>query len=75
LIVYNSTYCRAAVHWTRIREKIFDTFYTTKPEGIGLGLTISCSIIEAWRHLWATPNELGGVIFQFTLPAGLEETS
>jgi signal transduction histidine kinase len=51
-------------------EKIFNTFYTTKSEGLGLGLSISRSIIESHGgRLWAEPNETGsGATFQFTLP-------
>jgi PAS domain S-box-containing protein len=49
---------------------LFDTFYTTKPGGMGMGLAISRSIIEAHGgQLWATPNEPHGAVFQFTLPA------
>ena len=49
--------------------KLFDTFYTTKPEGMGMGLAISRSIIEAHGgRLWATANEPHGAVFQFTLP-------
>jgi signal transduction histidine kinase len=50
-------------------EKIFDAFYTTKPQGMGMGLAISRSIIEAHGgRLWATPNEGDGAAIQFTLP-------
>ena len=49
---------------------LFEAFYTTKPEGMGLGLAISRSIIEAHGgRLWATPNQPHGAVFQFTLPA------
>jgi len=50
-------------------ERLFETFYTTKPGGLGMGLSICHSIIEAHGgRLWATANVPQGAIFQFTLP-------
>jgi C4-dicarboxylate-specific signal transduction histidine kinase len=50
-------------------DKIFTPFFTTKPHGIGLGLAISRSIIEAHEgRLWAEPRSGGGTIMEFTLP-------
>jgi len=50
-------------------EQIFETFYTTKPEGLGMGLAICRSIIEGHGgRLWAQPNKKHGATFQFTLP-------
>jgi signal transduction histidine kinase len=49
---------------------IFDAFYTTKPEGIGMGLAICRSIIEAHGgQLWASPQVPHGSVFQFSVPA------
>jgi signal transduction histidine kinase len=49
-------------------QRIFDAFYTTKPDGLGMGLTISRSIVE-WHggRLWAQANDGPGATFQFTL--------
>jgi len=59
-----------------LRDKIFDPFYTTKPEGMGMGLTISRSILQAHGgRLWATAKEGPGTVFQFTLPKYNEEES
>jgi len=50
-------------------EQLFEPFYTTKPQGIGMGLWISRSIIEAHHgSLWATANAPHGAVFQFALP-------
>ena len=51
-------------------EKIFDTFFTTKPSGMGMGLPISRSIITSYGgRLWATENaQQPGATFQFSLP-------
>jgi signal transduction histidine kinase len=50
-------------------DEMFEAFYSTKPTGMGLGLTISRSIIEAHDgRLWAKPNQPRGAVFQFTLP-------
>jgi signal transduction histidine kinase len=51
-------------------ERVFDAFYTTKSGGMGMGLSICRSIIDAHGgRLWAEANEPRGTRFQFTLPA------
>jgi PAS domain S-box-containing protein len=51
-------------------DRVFEAFYTTKPSGLGLGLSICRSIIEAHNgRLWATPNVPRGAIFGFIAPA------
>jgi len=49
-------------------DRLFDAFYTTKPDGMGMGLSICRSIIEAHGgRVWATPNAPQGAVLQFTL--------
>jgi signal transduction histidine kinase len=51
--------------------RLFEPFYTTKAEGMGMGLAICRSIVEAHGgRLWATACEPHGTLFQFTIPAG-----
>jgi signal transduction histidine kinase len=51
-------------------DQLFEPLYTTKPDGLDMGLSISQSIIVAHGgHLWATPNARHGATFQFVLPA------
>jgi signal transduction histidine kinase len=51
-------------------ERVFEAFYTTKPGGLGLGLSICRSIIETHNgRLWASPNVPRGAIFAFIAPA------
>jgi Histidine kinase-, DNA gyrase B-, and HSP90-like ATPase len=57
-------------------DRLFDAFYTTKPQGLGMGLAISRSIIEAHGgRLWAKANQPRGTVFQFTLPVRGERIS
>ena len=51
-------------------NQIFDAFFTTKPQGTGMGLTITQAIIETHGgHVWASTNVGRGATFHFTLPA------
>lgn len=55
-------------------DHVFDAFFTTKPDGMGMGLAISRTIIESHGgRIWATPNSPRGAVFQFTLPASEEQ--
>jgi signal transduction histidine kinase len=55
-------------------SRIFESFYTTKAGGMGMGLSISRSILQNHGgRLWATPNEGPGTTFHFTLPKYLAE--
>jgi PAS domain S-box-containing protein len=57
-------------------DKIFDSFYTTKPGGMGMGLSISRSIVQVHGgRLWATVNNGPGTSFHFTLPKYQDEES
>jgi PAS domain S-box-containing protein len=51
-------------------DRVFEAFYTTKANGVGMGLSICRSIIDAHGgRLWAEPNERRGAVFQFALPS------
>ncbi len=50
-------------------DKLFTAFHNTKPEGMGIGLSISRSIVESHHgRLWAEPNDGPGVTFAFSIP-------
>jgi PAS domain S-box-containing protein len=56
-------------------DRLFDAFYTTKPGGLGMGLSICRSILEAHEgRLWVSANRPRGAVFQFTLPLERAET-
>ncbi len=57
-------------------NKIFEAFYTTKTDGMGIGLSISRSIIEAHQgRIWATPNDGPGCTFSFAIPRAVGEVA
>jgi PAS domain S-box-containing protein len=56
-------------------ERVFTAFYTTKPKGMGMGLAICRSMVEAHGgKMWASANEPRGAVFQFTLPLERDES-
>ena len=56
-------------------NRLFDAFYTTKPEGMGIGLSVSRSIIESHEgRLWCEPHDGPGATFTFSIPAKATET-
>jgi two-component system sensor kinase FixL len=58
-----------------VQQNLFQTFFTTKETGMGVGLSISRSIIEAHGgRMWAETNPVGGATFRFTLPAASSES-
>jgi signal transduction histidine kinase len=58
----------------RVLERIFEPFYSNKPQGMGIGLAISRFIIEAHGgQLWAARNRGAGATFQFRLPSSAAE--
>jgi PAS domain S-box-containing protein len=56
-------------------DRVFKAFYTTKPKGMGMGLAICRSMVEAHGgRMWASANEPAGAVFQFTLPLERDES-
>jgi signal transduction histidine kinase len=57
-------------------EEVFNAFFTTKPQGSGMGLAISRCIVESHGgRLWATSHDGRGATFHFTLPTAVVEVS
>jgi signal transduction histidine kinase len=57
-------------------DEIFNAFFTTKPQGSGMGLAISRSIVESHGgYLWATSNDGQGATFHFSLPVACYQRS
>ena len=60
---------------SRTVDKLFEAFYTTKPSGMGIGLSVSRSIIESHHgRIWAEPNDGPGATFAFAIPCAVERT-
>ena len=56
-------------------DNLFEAFYTTKPSGMGIGLSVSRSIIESHHgRIWAEPNDGPGATFAFAIPCAVERT-
>jgi PAS domain S-box-containing protein len=61
---------------SRDLPRLFESFFTTRSEGMGLGLSIARSIVETHRgRIWAANNESGGATFHFIIPAAQHETA
>ena len=57
-------------------DQIFESMFTTKPDGMGMGLSISRSIVEAHGgRLWASPSDCFGAIFRIVLPSDVSGTA
>jgi signal transduction histidine kinase len=57
-------------------DRLFDEFYTTKSDGMGIGLSVSRSTIESHKgRLWATPNDGPGATFSFSIPCGRQDAT
>jgi two-component system sensor kinase FixL len=66
---------RGQVISTEVLDRVFDPFFTTKTTGLGMGLSISRSIIESHGgRLWATSDRETGTVFRFTLPVSNESS-
>lgn len=56
-------------------DKLFDAFYTTKSDGMGIGLSVSRSIVRHHGRLWAEPNDGPGATFSFSILRGPEDVT